>query len=899
MSDVLIGKEIGGAVILEFLGKGAMGEVYRAYDSKLNTSVAIKTLKKDLVDSPEVIARFRREAQGLHKLNSPYVIKVWGIGETEDIHFIKLEYIDGESLRDFLDENLPIAGETALIILYQIVKGLEAAHKKGIIHRDIKPENILINRKGRAKIADLGIAKFLESSTLTVDGAIMGTPWYLSPEQVEGGEVDSRTDIYSLGVMFFYMITGEYPFYGQTTQQLLYMRLRPRNNPPSPKSICEDIPSEVEHLTMKMMQKSRDQRYKNTTELKREIKRLLLNCIKISPEKTLNKLRKYEEEWQELLRESLEKGNLGDKDSFVPFATKLITNSSNFAQKLEGANLLKSVNYNISSLNEDVQIYYYLVMERYKALENYDTDKVFVCIDEIYDMYESEKPERQKRLMSWLKENLSYYLINKNRTVRRTCIRILKKLYPNDNKIWELFDELHSFEDGKRLAAIQKLDSYSFDNDYAVDLLRGCLWEEDTKAKKKIIQALIQKDKDFYEIWEESLELFNPDPSVKRRALGNILKLQKEQIEWLRPIVLDLVSDLNPMVIKDFFGKLDKQHQNSLRCMISMYFGRLLFDILTKSHREPETMQSLVIGFQSRANEEFGNLGPSKSVESENEVWKECWDHSEFLMDFSLEQWTSLAPSKQVEYAQAYQAWYAEQNGLQKDVEHVFEDVSFELVLIPPGRFFMGSPENEEGRKSGETQHIATVKRPVYVAKYPVTQRQWYKIMKSNPSHFQGDYLPVERVSWENAYSFCEKVGLRLLGEEQWEYACRAGTTTKNYWGDEAIEDYFWYQGNSDNKTREVGKKKCNPFGLYDMIGNVWEWCIDTYCNYSTKSTGNSAILANKGVSQMLKAVRPVKVQRGGSWFDNVASCRSASRSGLGAKYSNKILGFRVAKSIT
>merc|ERR1711976_792862 len=206
MLDVLIGKEIGGAVILGFLGKGAMGEVYRAYDSKLNTSVAIKTLKKDLVDSPEVIARFRRGAQGLHKLNSPYVIKVWGIGETEDIHFIKLEYIDGESLHDFLDENLPVVGETALIILYQIVKGLEAAHKKGIIHRDIKPENILINRKGRAKIADLGIAKFLESSTLTVDGAIMGTPWYLSPEQVEGGEVDSRTDIYSLGVMFFYMI---------------------------------------------------------------------------------------------------------------------------------------------------------------------------------------------------------------------------------------------------------------------------------------------------------------------------------------------------------------------------------------------------------------------------------------------------------------------------------------------------------------------------------------------------------------------------------------------------------------------------------------------------------------------------------------------------------------------
>jgi formylglycine-generating enzyme required for sulfatase activity len=223
------------------------------------------------------------------------------------------------------------------------------------------------------------------------------------------------------------------------------------------------------------------------------------------------------------------------------------------------------------------------------------------------------------------------------------------------------------------------------------------------------------------------------------------------------------------------------------------------------------------------------------------------------------------------------------------------EKVSMEMVAIPGGTFFMGSPENEEGRSSGESpQHQVTVP-PFFMGKYPVTQKQWRAVAalgKVNPSYFKGDNLPVECVSWNDAQEFCARLSrmtnktYRLPSEAEWEYACRGGTTTPFYCGETISTDLANYDR---EKTTEVGIFPANPFGLYDMCGNVWEWCEDGWHeNYINAPTDGSAWTS-------LSSQR--KLRRGGSWLNYPGNCRSACRSHSTLDYDGSNIGFRVVCS--
>ncbi|MEW6235804.1 MAG: formylglycine-generating enzyme family protein [Candidatus Omnitrophota bacterium] len=218
-----------------------------------------------------------------------------------------------------------------------------------------------------------------------------------------------------------------------------------------------------------------------------------------------------------------------------------------------------------------------------------------------------------------------------------------------------------------------------------------------------------------------------------------------------------------------------------------------------------------------------------------------------------------------------------------------------EMVLILAGTFMMGSPEMEKDRMDNEgPQHQVTITKPFYMGKYEVTQEQWQAVMGNNPSHFKGNNLPVERVSWDVCQTFIQKLNqmgqgtFRLPTEAEWEYACRAGTTTSFYWGDDTsytqIVEYAWYPGNADSKTHAVGLKKPNAWGLYDMSGNVWEWCLDRFGDYSSDAQ-NDPTGANKG---------DYRVVRGGSWNDISRLCRSANRSRSWPDVGDSIIGFRI-----
>ena len=201
--------------------------------------------------------------------------------------------------------------------------------------------------------------------------------------------------------------------------------------------------------------------------------------------------------------------------------------------------------------------------------------------------------------------------------------------------------------------------------------------------------------------------------------------------------------------------------------------------------------------------------------------------------------------------------------------------IGMQLKLIPAGSFLMGSPESEQERKENEIQHKVTLTKSFYLGIYEVTQEQYEKVMGSNPSKFKGAKLPVEMVNWDDAREFCEKLSqleknmtYRLPSEAEWEYAARAGTKTAYYWGDDFDARYAWCYENSGGKTQEVGTRQPNAWGLYDMSGNVWEWCEDWKAEYTT----------GEQVDPKGAASGSCRVNRGGSWNDDPLLCRSAFR---------------------
>jgi eukaryotic-like serine/threonine-protein kinase len=281
----MIGQTISHYRIVEQLGAGGMGVVFKAQDSRLERAVALKFLPEKFAQQPQALERFRREARAASALNHPGICTIYDIGEQDGRAFIAMEFIDGETLRNHIQGKALPVGEL-LELGIQIAEALDAAHAEGIIHRDIKPANIFVTKRGRAKVLDFGLAKLVpkgvaiadedssgESSTFTsIAGIISGTPSYMSPEQVRGDALDARTDIFSLGLVLYEMATGRQAFGGGTGGAIIEAVLtRP---PVSARSINPDIPPALEAIINKALHKDRDQRYRHATDLVADMQRL-------------------------------------------------------------------------------------------------------------------------------------------------------------------------------------------------------------------------------------------------------------------------------------------------------------------------------------------------------------------------------------------------------------------------------------------------------------------------------------------------------------------------------------------------------------------------------------------------------------------------------------------------
>ena len=259
--------------IMGRIGTGGMADVYKGRDHKLNRYVALKVLKREFREDELFVKKFQSEAQAAAGLMHPNIVNVYDVGEDRGLYFMVMELVEGITLKEYIQKKVRLTPKEVISITLQVCAGIEAAHNNGIIHRDIKPQNIMISKEGKVKVTDFGIAKATTSNTISTNA--MGSVHYTSPEQARGGFSDIRSDIYSLGITMFEMITGELPFDGETTVSIAIKHLQ--EDIAAPSELVPDIPYSLERIILKCTQKSSDRRYQNMGELISDLKRSLVD----------------------------------------------------------------------------------------------------------------------------------------------------------------------------------------------------------------------------------------------------------------------------------------------------------------------------------------------------------------------------------------------------------------------------------------------------------------------------------------------------------------------------------------------------------------------------------------------------------------------------------------------
>ena len=269
--------------IMSRIGIGGMADVYKVVDRVLNRYVAVKVLKREFREDENFVKKFWTEAQSAAGLQHPNIVNVYDVAEDRGLYYIVMELVEGITLKNYIQKKGKLTPKEVIGITLQVCAGLEAAHSNDIIHRDVKPQNIIISKEGKVKVTDFGIAKATSSNTISTN--VMGSVHYTSPEQARGGFSDAKSDIYSLGITMYEMITGELPFDGDSTVSIALKHLQEDIVPPS--EYVEDIPHSLEQIILKCTQKSADRRYANVSQLIRDLKRSLQdpdgNFVRISP----------------------------------------------------------------------------------------------------------------------------------------------------------------------------------------------------------------------------------------------------------------------------------------------------------------------------------------------------------------------------------------------------------------------------------------------------------------------------------------------------------------------------------------------------------------------------------------------------------------------------------------
>ena len=303
--------------ILDKIGTGGMSDVYKAKDHILGREVAVKVLKQEFAEDVTFVTKFRSEAQSAAGLEHANIVNIYDVGSENGMYYIVMEYVEGITLKTYIEKKGQLNFKEAISIAIQVGRGIEAAHNKGIIHRDIKPQNIIISTEGKVKVTDFGIARATTSNTIHAD--VMGSVHYASPEQARNGYVDGKSDIYSLGIVMYEMVTGRVPFDGDTTVAVALQHLQEEMVAPS--AYAPELPISLEKIILKCTMKSPDRRYATIEDLLLDLKKALVSpnedFVTIGSADDVEKTRVISPEEQEQIREGLAEGEEADEDELL------------------------------------------------------------------------------------------------------------------------------------------------------------------------------------------------------------------------------------------------------------------------------------------------------------------------------------------------------------------------------------------------------------------------------------------------------------------------------------------------------------------------------------------------------------------------------------------------------
>ncbi len=936
----------------DWLGEGTSATVYLAVCRETQAKVAIKIF--DSLQS-DFCKEVKREVTALQTMNHENVISILNFGASkkdsgESIFCVVMPYIEGWNLDqywEYLEKNgstdttigVRLLPEMKILwkklsVLIQVCNGMHHAHNSKIIHRDLKPGNIRIAMNGHAYILDFGIAKVLENPDVTQSLTITpkGTPDHMSPEHWEDSRnVDGISDLWSLGVILYQSVTGKLPFSGKTREELK-------------EAICKTEPefSEIEErlkeILQKALQKNKKKRYQHAQEMADDLVMWLeeqfLEAVQERngiTSKPVSCFRKLISCFRKLIKERGKESDRGlvlcrysripDRDQWeaaveqykkcaqfsVPVLAPavgwyggddVIPQEVCLACAKPGGKSLKEFQL-VASDWEALLDAITKAMNNAKAIgfaapslpsAKYifvDQDKITILgIQWPYDAFGTVNAQT-------LSEFLRKHLTGGPETLRemlnlpyeaKHSIEDLRDYLKRASELAEMRDRLENGPVDKGIEAAQTLIQWKTSGS---ELLRGKaneLWpmvERDAGSVPKVVEVRDTKPGEGEDGWlKYPCKNYNGE----------------EETYWIRK--------QEPEVVEE--SAIPQAPGVSAPSIPSVSAPSI---IVVENKVLPVKNKVLTYGLPEA-------------------IWAECSYKDDGIhegipiLDMSKPTWLKLAKEegKQGEYARQYQIGYAKASqeglvpykGLELEIVIVQGGANIPLILIPPGRFLMGSPEDEKGRYGAETQHLVVIAKPYYMGKTPITQEQWeavvsavpeeewkkifskhqwpYNGMSPKPSCFSssGVSAPVECVNWYQCAAFCEKLGCTLSTEAEWEFACRGGSTKRWCFGDDEsrLSEYAWYEKNSERHTHPVATegKKSNGFGLYDMHGNVWEWVNDWYDSYPSNSAPDP--VGPKSSS--------IRVSRGGSWYNSASYCRSANRGYWGPGNRNCNLGFRV-----
>jgi serine/threonine protein kinase/formylglycine-generating enzyme required for sulfatase activity len=996
------------------LGKGGMGEVLLATDTRLDRQVAIKRIRGESNRSKTAVNRFLTEAKAIAALSHPNIVHINDYGRDKEGPFLIMEYVDGGSLLDRCREGA-IPNDQAIDLVSQLCDGLAKAHDRGIIHRDIKPANILLTKDGIPKLTDFGLAKAETSDTsMTMAGSVLGTLDFMPPEQRRDAALaDARSDLWSLAATLYQMVTGE-----------------------SPRVIDLDLcPKELRSVLSQGLKTKKEDRYQTAREFRDALKRSLDTTQVSNPEQLItgecpkchaknDASRKFCRGcaqplevaclgcnakmpiWEnicgecgtkqlELLqprREALQANRDAaiaslealDFEKARALATKVQDETDPRLQNLHPwcteffteiekrrTQELEHVKELGAEANSHEQAHDYAAAIRTleqvpESLRGTLIDGIGITVASMLKHLEAiEKKRHQletqirllvaKREMNGLPELVAELL--EITPDRKDLLRLKSQLEERTAKLIAIRDEAFTEAQSKRhsqdyegaLSELDKIDPSviepsmvaakseiqqtireidellrSINNDvnakrYAgllakvnrvlelksdheeMQQLRAQLVERESQSVEKVKQ-LVSNAEDYRRSihFEDALKLLLTIPMEYRTEATNALADSCSQLETERKRAFENLRR----------GIKDGHHEEALSGIRSYQ------SLLNRYSLNDAALSRLIPEFQKEIERSEANRAIAKQVliavlaigvpavfigsivainiqsrwveeQAQLAVMQAEKDAKEAEM---VRLATEKAEQERIAAEKAEQQRIAKEKALQA-LEPITNSIGMKLKLIPSGEFMMGE---------GGEMHRVSISKRFYLGIYEVTQDEYQRLMGKNPSKFKSARNPVELVSWEDAVAFCGKLSdlpeekkarrvYRLPTEAEWEYACKAGSNTVFSFGQNAaaLPEFGWYNMNSKQRTHTVGTKLSNPWGLYDMHGNVWEWCSDWYSDYPI-----TAVTDPVGPKQGSGRVR-----RGGGWFIGAVDCRSATRHGLTPSSRFDFLGFRVAMS--